>query len=141
METAKSRVLQDSRKQSRVFVQIECRFESDEKEYDALMLDLSQGGALLASTFLPDEKNIPSQENKITITIEGIDVLKAPLALSGTIRRSNVGMSEFGKMAQFGIEFENSPLELLRLIGAMSKAKPKAPGEPAKNKLEVISFD
>ena len=47
---------QELRKQPRTSVNIECRFKSDEnedKEYGALMLDLSKGGAFLSSTLLP----------------------------------------------------------------------------------------
>jgi hypothetical protein len=142
MNKIKSRVVQDSRKQSRIFAQIECRFESDEKEYDALMLDVSQGGALISSTFLPHEKNLPVEENDISVTIEYGGALKAPLTLKAKIRRSNIGMSEFGKVAQFGVEFDNTPLELLRLIAALQKPRPKEQAEkPAFNKLEVVSFD
>jgi hypothetical protein len=141
MRTAESRILQDSRKLSRISVQVACRYISDEKEYESLMLDLSQGGALLSSVFLPHEEEFPVQDNKISITIEDENNLKAPLKLDGTIRRSNIGMSEFGKVVQFGIEFENTPLALLRFISALSKPRPKAQDTIAHKKLEVVSFD
>jgi len=120
-EKIKSRVLQDIRKQSRISVQMECRFKSDDIENDcgALMLDLSQGGALLSSTLLPNQEGIPDEESKISITLQD-GSLKAPLTLKGTVKRSTIGMSEYGKVAQFGVEFEDTPLALLRLISTLS---------------------
>ena len=121
MKAAKSRVLQDPRKHSRIFVQMECRFISDEKDYEGLMIDLSQGGALLSSTFEPSHEDIPVVENKISMTIETGGKVKDPMTLKGTIKRSSVGASEFGKVVQLGIEFEDTSLDLLRLISALSK--------------------
>ena len=114
-----NRVMQDQRRQSRISVQMECRFKTEDKEYGALMLDLSQGGTLISSTFLPDQRDVPDEEDKISITLN-TGRLKGPLTLSGTIRRSSIGVSEYGKVAQFGVEFENTPMELLRLICALS---------------------
>jgi len=132
MDKVQNRVLQDRRRLSRISVQMECRFTSDEKEYGALMLDLSQGGALLSSTFLPTQLGIieeerhskkgeefPDQQSRISITLDAVG-LKGPMTLLGTIKRSSIGMSEYGKVAQFGVEFEHTPLELLRLISRLS---------------------
>jgi len=132
MERVQNRVLQDRRRLSRISVQMECRFKSEEKEYGALMLDLSQGGALLSSTLLPGQQDsideerpskkseeFPDQESRISITLDAVG-LKGPMTLSGTIKRSAIGMSEYGKVAQFGVEFEHTPLELLRLISRLS---------------------
>jgi len=132
MERVQNRVLQDRRRLSRISVQMECRFTSDEKEYGALMLDLSQGGALISSTLLPAQQDIieddrsskkdedfPDQESRVSITLDAIG-LKGPMTLCGTIKRSAIGMSEYGKVAQFGVEFEHTPLELLRLISRLS---------------------
>jgi hypothetical protein len=139
MKTAKNRIFQDARKQARILVQMDCRFESDNKEYGAIMLDLSQGGMLLSSTFLPHEQDLPSCENKVSITIEAEHGLKAPLTLKGTIKRSNIGMSEFGKIAQLGIEFEHTSLELLRLISALSRKPAQTVQDtPVFPKFEVI---
>ena len=110
---------------------MECRFKSAENEFGALLLDLSQGGALLSSTLLPphedpaahkEDGSLPSQEGKISLTLEDAG-LKAPMILSGTIKRSSIGMSEYGKVAQFGIEFDHTPLELLRLISRLSSRR------------------
>jgi len=130
MDRMQNRVMQDQRRQSRVSVQMECRFKSDDKEYGALMLDLSNGGTLISSTFLPNQRDVPDQEDKISITLN-TDRLKGPLTLSGTIRRSSIGVSEYGKVAQFGVEFENTPMELLRLICALSSRQktPEASGQ------------
>jgi len=133
-----SRVLQDRRKLSRISVQMECRFKSEDKEYGALVLDLSQSGALISSTLLPAEEsifvlehnppndgNFPARESKISITVEANE-LKMPLTLNGTIKRSAIGMSEYGRVAQFGVEFEHTPLELLRLISILSSRRKQA---------------
>jgi len=121
MKAPKSRVLQDPRKHSRIFVQVECRFKSEEKDYEALMIDLSQGGALLSSTFQPSQETVPTVENKVAITIDTGGKVKSPMTLNGTIKRSSIGASEFGKVVQLGIEFESTSLELLRLINVLSK--------------------
>jgi hypothetical protein len=139
MGKIQNRVLQDRRRLSRISVQMECRFKSEESsEYGALLLDLSPGGALISSTLLPPRerhnfqerfpdknKSFPSRESKISITLEDGN-LKVPMKLSGRIRRSSVNLSEYGKVAQFGIELENTPLELLRLISRLSTHR-KAP--------------
>ena len=122
METVRSRIFQDYRKQSRISVQIECQLKSDREEYEALMLDLSQGGAFLTSTSPLERKDIPTQESKVYITV-ATDHLRTPLTLKGTIKRSVNAMSEFGSVAKFGIEFDDPPLSLLRLISALSRAE------------------
>lgn len=121
METQKSYILNEQRKQPRIFVQIECKFESDDKEYEALMTDLSKGGALLSLT----EEGILAQESKISITLEDGEILKVPLKLIGTIKHNRTGVSAFGKVVKLGIEFENTPLELFRLISVLSKPNSK----------------
>ena len=125
MEKTISRVLKDNRTQSRVFINMECRFEVDGREYNALMLDLSQGGALLSTTLnLSDD--IPVAQSKVSLTLNEGDILKAPMVLKGTIIRSGIGISDFGKVAKLGIEFEETPLALLRLISVLSKPVKKA---------------
>ena len=140
---AQNRVIQDRRRLSRISMQMECRFKSDDHEYGALMLDLSQGGALLSSALLPPQESfsdtkdvtassnepVPIQESRISLTLEA-EGLRKPMTLEGTIKRSAVGMSEYGKVAQFGVEFENTPLELLRLISVMSRRKPTSGVSP-----------
>ena len=152
MEKVQNRVFQDRRRLSRISVQMECRLKSAEKEFGALLLDLSQGGALLSSTLLSSQENLPSQEislqedisipkrsskkddnlpseeSTISITLEDSS-LKGPMTLSGKIKRSSLGMSEYGKVAQFGVEFEHTPLELLRLISRLSsrRKEPRVP--------------
>jgi hypothetical protein len=82
------------------------------------MLDLSQEGAFLSSTFLP------AQKSKIFITLQA-DCLKAPLSLKGTVMRGFSAMSDQGKVDQFGVEFENPPLDLIRLISTLSAERNK----------------
>ena len=158
MEKARSG---DSRKHPRISVNIECRFKSDEvedKEYGALMLDVSKAGACFSSTLLPPkifesdsflmmvpddtfsapEKSKPvvessppqeeeihlnlNQKSKISITFEG-DNNESPMTIAGEIRHSSIDVSETGKMANFGIEFESTPQEFLQMLATMS-AKP-----------------
>jgi hypothetical protein len=82
-------------------------------EYEALMLDLSQEGAFLSSAFLPAPKTT------IFLTLNA-DCLKKPLELKGTVLRGVSAMSEHGRVGQFGVEFENPSLDLIRLISAIS---------------------
>ena len=120
MTVLQSFVLQDRRRLSRIPTQIECRFRPDgsnaeeKKEYEALMLDLSQEGAFLSSTFLP------AQQDKVFITVEA-DCLPAPLTIIGKVLRGGeMTRSDTGEVRQFGVEFENPPQELLRLLSSLS---------------------
>jgi len=131
MEAVSGHALRDRRRLSRVSAQMECWFTYDNKEYEALLLDLSQEGAFLASTFLPD------LQSKVIITLEA-DCLEAPLTIKGTVTRSvkNVNKapmmfqaaisrgagttSEHGDVYQFGVEFENPSQEILRVISSLS---------------------
>jgi len=119
MNRMQNRVFQDKRRQTRIHMQIDCQFKSNDKEYDALMLDLSNGGTLLSHTFDTGLEDLPVQEDKISITLD-MDGLKVPLTLTGTVKRSSYGVSEFGNVVQFGVEFEDKPLELLKLINFLS---------------------
>jgi hypothetical protein len=97
---------------------MECLFVYDDMGYNAQILDLSLEGAFLSSTFLP------ALQSKVLI-MPVTDFLKTPLTLKGTIRHSVCAESEFGKVIKYGIEFEDPPLALLRLISAMSKTEPE----------------
>ena len=147
MEKTRDHALQDQRRQSRIPARIECQFKSGDNEQGALMLDLSQGGAFLSSKVRPPkvfrsdsfimtvyddppdapDESIQTRENsqeihlprkgKISITIEGDDQ-ESPLTISGTIIHGAI--SELGSLARFGIEFENTPQEITRLIASLS---------------------
>ena len=113
MGTVRSRVLQDRRRLSRIGTHMKCQFRIGGSDYEATMLDLSHEGAFLSSSFMPAAKN------KIFLTISA-DCLKAPLELKGTVLRSTSSMSDHGSVGRFGVEFENPPLDLLRLISTLS---------------------
>ncbi|MDR0842269.1 MAG: PilZ domain-containing protein [Acidobacteriota bacterium] len=113
MGTVRSRVLQDRRRLARIGTHMKCQFRANGEEYEALMLDLSQEGAFLSSSFLPASKS------KIFLNLQA-ECLKSPLELKGTVMRGVSAMSEHGRVGQFGVEFENPPLDLIRLISAFS---------------------
>ena len=113
MGTVRSRVLQDRRRLSRIGTNMKCQFRAGGRDYEAFMLDLSHEGTFLSSSFMPAAKS------KVFLTISA-DFLKAPLELKGTVIRSNSAMSEHGQVGRFGVEFENPPLDLLRLISTLS---------------------
>jgi len=147
MEVVSNRALQDRRRLSRVPTQMICRFISDDKEYDALLLDLSHEGAFLSSTFLP------ARQSKILITFEA-DCLKAPLTLKGTVTR-NVSKapkmlyeafkretaSGHGEVYRFGVELEDSPPELLKIISALSADRRRLSRISTQMKCRFVSDD
>jgi len=106
-------------------VNINCRLESYNKEYEALLLDLSCGGALISATAHLYEKEFPVLGSKVSITLVDENILKTPLTLKGTVIRISIGESPFWKLGKFGIEFEGPPLALTRLISVLSKLKSK----------------
>lgn len=118
----KSRILQDNRRQARISVNLKCRLKYYDKEYDAQMLDLSQGGTLLSATVLMSDEGINKWGRKVTVSLGSGGILNAPLTLSGTIKRNSIGISGVGKVVKLGIEFDDTPLILLRFISSLSKS-------------------
>ena len=131
MGVKQSHVLQDRRRLSRISTKMVCRFSADrhEGDYEALMLDLSAEGAFLSSAFLPAPQSkvfitLVADCLKEPLTLEGTvmrNVDETPLMLQATVRRSISAASEYGGVCQFGVEFENPPPGLTRLISSISE--------------------
>ncbi|MEJ2111814.1 MAG: PilZ domain-containing protein [Acidobacteriota bacterium] len=108
-----SKVSQDQRFSSRVIAQLDCRMEYNNSVYDAVIVDLSQKGALVMAPSIP-----PTDENiKIIINSKH---LQKELILTGTVLRSTEVMTEQGKRRRFALSFHESPLDLIILIGKLS---------------------
>lgn len=106
---------------SRIPVKIRCRIESGGNDYEAFTLDLSQRGTCVSSTLLfLDRENIPPLGGTILVTFK-LEDMKKPLTLKGTIKRLSLATSGDQTAVRIGVEFEDTPLELIRLIGTLSK--------------------
>lgn len=112
--TIKSRVTQDSRTISRIATRLNCHFTNGGSRYEAVMIDLSMGGAFLSS------KALPQTGSTIHVTIKN-PALKKDLSLESVVMRGVWVDSDHGKLGRFGIRFVNTPLELLMLISSLSK--------------------
>lgn len=87
-----------------------------EETYDAVIVDLTQKGALLSSDFLP-----PTGEN-ISITIPP-KLLKKELLLSGKVTRGTMVMTDQGQKGRFVVHFGQYPLDLISLLAKLHDAK------------------
>ncbi len=107
--TVQSRISKDRRSSSRVVEILDCHFRCGDATYSAVILNLSQKGALLSSRFeVPTGKTV-----EITVHSEH---LNKNLILKGIVERSNGVWTEFGPLKRFVVRFSHTPLELLRLI-------------------------
>ena len=110
-----SKVSQDQRFSSRVIAQLDCRMEYNGSIYDAVIVDLSQKGALIMAP------PMSSTDENIKITIKSKHLQKE-LILTGTVLRSTEVMTEQGKRRRFAMSFYESPLDLIILIGKLNAA-------------------
>jgi hypothetical protein len=115
MVTAQTRVTQDRRRSSRLETSLDCRFEFEGNSYEAVAIELSLKGALLASTFLPPSGSL------ITFTIESTH-LKNPLIFEGKVKRVN-GFSSPSGRKRFGIEVSSPPVDLAILVSKLLSRK------------------
>ena len=105
----RSRATQDRRGISRVIARLDCQFIHEGVSRDAVIVDLSLKGAFLSSKYLPPK------DSHVTVTVQPPQVGKK-LVLEGKVIRGGQGMSEFGEMSRFGIQFSHSSLDLIELI-------------------------
>ncbi len=110
--------MQDRRTASRDKVILSCRLIFDGTEHDALIKDISTGGTLLQSDFLP-----PANAD-ISVKIE-TTLVSVPLILEGKILRRSWKETEHGPLGTFGIEFKNNPPKIMELISEL--ANPQIP--------------
>jgi len=97
--------LKDRRRNTRVATLMDCRFVYKDIAHGAVIVDLSQKGALVSSGFMP-----PVGEN-ISLTIQSSPVKKS-IMLNGKVSR-NIRQ---GKTDRFVVLFDQCPLELADLI-------------------------
>jgi len=110
---------QERRTVSRFIVLLDCRFTYSGTNYSAVIVDVSLRGALLSSKFSPP------LGSDIIVTLQP-HILERELKLSGRVVRGNWGESTLGKFERFGIRFENTPLDLVRLITKLSSPQHKS---------------
>ncbi len=108
----RSRATQDRRGISRVIARMDCQFVHEGVSRDAVIVDFSLKGAFLSSKYLPPKGA------HVTVTVQPPHVKKA-LVLEGKVIRGNQGMSEYGEMGRFGIQFSHSSLDLIELINKL----------------------
>ncbi len=110
----KSRVVQDSRKISRVATRMDCQLTQGGNTFDAVIINLSLGGAFISS------KNLLPTGSSVTLTLKSPE-LKNDLKLEGTVLRGDWVMSDHGKLGRFGIRFSHTSLDLIKLISSLNK--------------------
>jgi len=112
--TIRNRVLQDSRRVSRIGTRLNCRLTEGANEFDAVVLNLSIGGAYLSS------KHLPPTGSTVKIALQS-PALKKDIILEGYVVRGTWAMSDHGKLGRFGIRFSYTSLDLVRVISSLEK--------------------
>ena len=105
----RKRILKDLRINARIHTLLDCRFIHEDITYNAVLMDLSQKGALLSSDFLP-----PTGGN-IALIIQST-LIKKDLLLSGKVSPGERGKTEQGRKGRFVVQFDQTPLDLINLI-------------------------
>jgi hypothetical protein len=105
--------IQDRRNNSRDKIILSCRIIFDGNEYDAIITDISPGGVLLRSDFLPPA------EADIEIKIDNA-LISVPSILEGKILRHDSKKTKRNTMEAFAVKFKSSPPELLALIDELA---------------------
>ena len=114
--SAQSRVSQDRRGGSRVIALAECHLKYKDKDYDAVIVDLSSRGAMITASC------VPALHDEVKINLRSKYVLRE-LNLTGKVLRSGEAMTEYGKKGRFVVRFLESPLDLVLLIGKLYSSK------------------
>jgi hypothetical protein len=109
--------IQNRRTNSRIIVHLDCRITHGGASYDAVIVDLSQKGALMASKFLPPTGS------EISIILQ-TQLLKNTLILNGTVLREIQIRSEEGLLCRFAVQFGHTPLDLIILLNKLLSSKP-----------------
>jgi hypothetical protein len=111
------REMQNRRINSRVIAHLDCRITHGGASYDAVIVDLSQKGALMASKFLPPTGS------EISIILQ-TQLLKNTLILSGTVLREIQIRPEDGPLCRFAVQFGHTPLDLIILLNKLLASQP-----------------
>ena len=107
-----NRVTQDRRSLSRMTALMQCTFTYDGVSREAVVVNLSMGGAFLSSKFLPPKGGC------VEVTLQSRH-LKQPLTLQARVVRGGWGTSERGELSRFGIQFTRLAPELIVLLRAL----------------------
>ncbi len=110
--TVHSRISKDRRSSSRVVELLDCYFRCGDSTYSAVILNLSQKGALLSSRFEV------TKGKTVEITIHS-EHLNRKLMLNGIVERSNRDWTECSQLKRFVVRFSHTPLDLLNLLGKL----------------------
>ena len=105
----KNRVMQDMRNNSRVMACLNSQFTFEGLDYPAVILDLSQKGALITSTFLPPKDAV------IEMLIRSPE-LQEPVILDAVVLRKSRIITDHGPKARFAVRFNQTPLILINLL-------------------------
>lgn len=109
----KSRVPQERRRCSRVVELLNCQFTHGDSTYSAVIVNLSQKGALLSS-----RSEVPIGSS-IEITIASEDPGKK-IMVGGKVMRSTGVATDHGRMFRFVIRFSYTPLDILKLLAKLN---------------------
>jgi hypothetical protein len=107
--TVRSRVPQDFRRSSRAIALLECKLTYEDSEHNAVIVDLSQKGALISSPFLPPADSV------VALTIQSKH-LKKELKLRGKVTRSTKVNTDHGPRGRYVVNFNHTPLDLISLL-------------------------
>lgn len=111
MATAEQ-LIRDRRRFSRVPAQLPCLFTHGTATRPATITDISLGGALLTSEFLPPIGS------SVTISLE-TSQSSIPLTLSATVIHASRRSSKKGDVSRFGVRFGGTATGLMRLIHSL----------------------
>jgi hypothetical protein len=106
------RETQNRRINARIIAHLNCRITYGGASYDAVTVDLSQRGALMASKFLPPTGS------EISIILQ-TKLLENMLTLSGTVLREIPIRPEDGPLCRFAVQFGHTPLDLIILLNKL----------------------
>jgi hypothetical protein len=107
-----NRVTQDRRSLSRMTALMQCTFTYDGVSHEAVVVNLSMGGAFLSSRFLPPKGA------SVEVTLQSRH-LKHTLTLEARVVRGGWGTSERGELGRFGIQFIRLAPELIVVLRAL----------------------
>ena len=99
---------------SRIGTRIHCQMTQGGSQFEAVVVNISLGGAFLSS------KHLPPTGSSVKLTLK-VPALKGDLKLEGKVVRGSWVMSDHGKLGRFGIRFSHTSLDLIKLISSLDK--------------------
>jgi hypothetical protein len=108
----RTRFTQDRRSLSRLIVPTKCSFTCEGRSWEAVVVNLSMGGAYLSSRFLPPKGAL------VEVTFQSRH-LRQPLTLHARVIRGRWSTSDRGELSRFGVQFTRMAPELVALLRAL----------------------